>query len=548
MLVSTPGRIGNLEIKNRIVMAPMISNLANQDGSTNENHIAYLSARAAGGTGLIITEYTYVDIVNSRGSRNQLGAYSSALIPKMKRIPEAIHPFGAYVFMQLVHAGGKALRGENARQPMAPSAVDYLGSTPQEMSEDDIESVIRGYESASRNAKLAGFDGIEVHGAHGYLMHEFLSPTLNLRNDRYGGTFEKRLAVPQSVIDAVSQTTGLPVGIRLSLYEDDPQGFGPEHGLKVAESLRNLDYVHFSAGNFYPPGSSASFYSPTTHIVRRLPRKPNLTTMVVGSVLDIEGAERVLEKADFVSVGRAMLADPFFARKVISSPEILRPCIRCNQGCRDLAYGEVRCTVNPGTGHELQKQIRHRGEVVIAGGGVQGLEASLYASKAGLKVTLYEESDRLGGQLNLITDPAKKAAFAPLIRYYEKALEAAGVNIVLNEKGPSGGIECLPEVRYGPIPENCESIESNIFQHHDQMLEIAATKRLVVGTRSLGSLDRGRRLGFEEAARSRGIEFVEKGEFDFSMIVERQYDIGAAMAAGRAKVERYLMLESNQFL
>ena len=140
-----PGFIGDLEITNRIVMAPMISHLANSDGSSNENLVRYLEERAKGGTGLIITEYTYVDSVNSRGSRNELGTFSPLLIPKLRRIPEAIHPYGAKVFMQLVHAGGKALLDENQRQPMAPSSVDYMGRKPDEMSGDDIEGVIRAY-------------------------------------------------------------------------------------------------------------------------------------------------------------------------------------------------------------------------------------------------------------------------------------------------------------------------------------------------------------------------------------------------------------------
>lgn len=549
MLASKPGMIGDLEIKNRIAMAPMISNLANQDGSTNDNHVRYLAARAAGGAGLIITEYTYVDAVNSRGSRLQLGAYSASLIPRLKRIPEAIHPHGAKVFMQLVHAGGKALRRDNAKEPMAPTSTDYLGMTPREMTGDDIESVIRNFETAGRNAKLAGFDGIEVHGAHGYLMHEFLSPTLNLRSDRYGGTFEKRLTVPQAVIDALKTVTGLPVGIRLSLYEDDPGGFGPDYGIKMAESLKNIDYVHLSAGNFYPPGSSASFYSPQMHIALKLPRKPSVTTMVVGSITDSATVEKVLEKTDFVSVGRGLLADPFFAMKVLEKPKLLRPCIRCNQGCRDLAYGEVRCTVNPDTGHETWVSRRMmQGEVTIVGAGVQGLDAAVYASKIGLKVILFDESDRVGGQLNLVTDHAKKTALAPLIKYYENAIETLGVDLRLNERYSGDAIYCLPGVKYEPIPDGYEIVESNIFQHHDQMLEMASNRKLKVGMRSLNSLDRGRRIGFEEVAKGKGIEFVEDAEFQFSKIVERQYDIGAAISLGRAKIDEFLTLRSNEFL
>jgi NADH:flavin oxidoreductases, Old Yellow Enzyme family len=148
----------------------------------------------------------------------------------------------------------------------------------------------------------------------------------------------------------------------LSLYEDDPNGWNEDYGLKVIDSLKNLDYVHFSAGNFYPPGSSASFYSPETHILPRLKRKPRITTMLVGSVVDREGVERVLSVCDFVSVGRGHLADPYFAYKLERDPGLLRPCIRCNQGCRDLTLGEVRCTVNINVGHEESQGHKLKGE------------------------------------------------------------------------------------------------------------------------------------------------------------------------------------------
>ncbi len=547
MKISDPGNIGNLTIKNRIVMAPMISNLANPDGSTNENHIAYLTARARGGAGLIITEYTYIDNINARGSRNQMGAYSISFVPKLKRITESIHGNDSIAFMQLVHAGGKALRTENKAPPMAPSEKDYMGSISREMTEDDIETTIRNFEAAANIAKLAKFDGVEIHGAHGYLVHEFISPSLNTRNDRYGGSFEKRITFPQMVIDAVSGIID-NVGIRLSLYEDDPGGFQPDYGLKVAESLKNIQYVHFSAGNFNPPGSSASFYSNEAHIAERLPRKPDITTILVGSLIGKDSINKALQKADFVSIGRGMLADPAFAEKVTSNPDILRPCIRCNQGCRDLAFGEVRCTVNPSTGHERDLLPRFSGEISIVGAGIQGLEAALYASKTGLRVILHESAPKIGGQLNMITDPFKKKAFLPLLNYYRNALAKAGVIINVNSRFQGQGIYCLPKKTYPDIPENAERILSNIYQHHDRMLEMSERKKITVSIKSLSSLDRARAQLFQKIASERGIIFTDKGEFDFSLLDSSQYDIYQAMVLGRNRVNRYISQHSNEFL
>ena len=543
-----PGFIGDLEIKNRIVMAPMISNLANSDGSSNENLVRYLEERAKGGTGLIITEYTYVDSVNSRGSRNELGAFSPLLIPKLRRIPEAIHPYGARVFMQLVHAGGKALLDENQRQPMAPSSVDYMGRKPDEMSGDDIEGVIRAYEKAALVAKNSRFDGIEIHGAHGYLMHQFLSPVLNVREDRYGGTFEKRLRVPQAVIDAVRSVTDFPVGIRLSLYEDDPNGWNEEYGLRIVDSLSGLDYVHFSAGNFYPPGSSASFYSPETHIFPRLKRKPKITTMLVGSVVDLEGVERVLSICDFVAVGRGHLADPFFSFKIQNNPTLLRPCIRCNQGCRDLSFGEVRCSVNPNVGYEGRTEMKLSGDMAIKGAGIQGLAGAIYAAKRGLNVTIYEREEKIGGQLNEISDPFKKNAFAPLLKYYENALKFYKVNVVTDETFRGKSIDCLPPVSYREPPESGESYESNVYANQDWFLKTAEKKKIRVGKESLNSLDRGRKMGYISLAESKGIEFIEGEVFDFRLMVNDQYDILKAIDLGIGKVKQFILESGNDFV
>ncbi|EQD67726.1 NADH:flavin oxidoreductase/NADH oxidase, partial [mine drainage metagenome] len=249
------------------------------------------------------------------------------------------------VFVQIVHAGGKALQ-EREERIIAPSSISYSGHIPAEMTEDDIESVRKAFEDASRVARLSNFDGIEIHGAHGYLIQEFLSPSLNKRTDRYGGTFERMLSFPQEIIDTVKDTTGLPVGIRLSLYEDDPDGYDPEYGLKVSEALKHLDYVHFSAGRFSPPGSSASFYSDELHILKKLPRRPRIKTMIVGSITKPESIETALESVDFVAMGRPALADAFLPFKLFNGDRPIKPCIRCNQACRDLSYGEVRCTVN----------------------------------------------------------------------------------------------------------------------------------------------------------------------------------------------------------
>ncbi len=553
MNIGEPGTIGNVSIRNRIVMAPMISNLADPDGNTNENHIAYLEERAKGGAGLIITEYTYVDGKNSRGSRNESGVYSYDFIPKYRRLTERIHIHGSKVFMQLVHAGGKAFLDTNMESPMAPSAVDYVGYTPREMTSDDIDSVISSFIRAAGFARRANFDGVELHGAHGYLLQEFLSPALNLRSDRYGGSFENRLRIVQEIIDGIRQQEDIALGIRLSLYEDDPDGYGPDYGLKTAEALRGIDYVHFSAGRFAPPGSSSSFYSPRTHILERLPRKPNLTTMVVGSVTSLQDARKVLEKADYVSVGRAELADPYFPMKLLKSPETLRPCIRCNQACRDLGFGEVRCTVNPDTGLESARKplMKLSGDIAIAGAGISGLEAALIAAKSGMKVTLYEANHTIGGQLLQIWDRWKKLETGRLLDYYGAVLKKMGVEIRTGEKFNGKGLYCLPQIIYPDLPDQDEIvIDSNIYRYHDDALRLSGSHEVIITERSLSSMDRVRQAAYRDIAQKSGISIVRKADRDpdVSIMQRHQYDILEAMIWGRESFRKYIEERSSDYL
>lgn len=546
MKLSEPGRIGDLEVRNRIAMAPMISNIANPDGNTNENHIAYLEERAAGGAGLIITEYTYINSINARGSRNQAGVYNTDFIPKFRRLTDRIHSHGSLTFMQLVHAGGKAFLDTNREGPMAPTSKDYVGYTPREMTPEDIENVKDDFIKGAKFAAHAQFDGIELHGAHGYLIQEFLSPTLNRRTDKYGGSTENRLRFPQEIIDAIKSELNIPVGIRLSLYEDDPDGYTPEYGLEIAESLKGIDYAHFSAGRFAPPGSSSSFYGMKAHISARLPRKPRVTSIVVGSVTGLADAEKVLEKSDFVAVGRAFLADPHFARKVLETPELIRPCIRCNQACRDLGFGEVRCTVNPDVGYELRKgQIqRSKGEIKIVGAGIKGLEAALTAAKSGMSVTIYDMRDGIGGQILDYSDPKKREEFGSLIKYYRNALQSLGVKFELGKKyAASDALYCLPDVVY-PGLGNSDTIriDSNVYQYHDLAVKLAAGHRVIMSRRSLTSLDRVRVQSYIEMARKAGIEIVDRMEEkpDVELIQRLQYDIRAAMISGREALRNYL--------
>ncbi|SIM85434.1 NADH:flavin oxidoreductase [Cuniculiplasma divulgatum] len=543
-----PVNIGDLTVKNRFVMAPMISNLADPNGFTNEIHTSYLEQRAIGGFGMIVTEYSYIDSPMSRGSRNELSFVSYDQAPRLKRLTERIHSHGTKVFAQLVHAGGKAL-AEYSENPRAPSSMPYLGRETDELTVEQIEDIENSFLKAAKIAEKSNFDGIELHGAHAYLIQEFLSPSLNKRKDRYGNDFAGRLRFPQEIIDLIRKETGLKIGIRLSLYEDEEDGYDSDYGLKIANSLKNLDYVHFSAGRTAPPGSSASYYSERNHIGNSLKKKPDITTIMVGSIVDIESVRKALEKSDLVAIGRAALADPYFPLK-LKAGMMPRPCIRCNQACRDFGFGQVRCTVNPITGNETYYHAEHiTGHVKIAGAGVAGMEAAIYLARAGMDVEISESDDKIGGQINEIDDPSKRKEFMELLNFYRQEIKRLRIRVNFNKRVSEKDVDIFLAGgdRYENIKENDDVfIDSNIYKNLDQALNIAKRCRVYITERSLTSLDRHRQMVYRQMAESRGIIFVKEPDqrFKSSSIERFQYDIYGAATRGITAARDYIRLKS----
>ncbi|MEM0139156.1 MAG: NADH:flavin oxidoreductase [Ferroplasma sp.] len=533
------GYIADIEIKNRFVMAPMISNLCNIDGTTNENHIQYLEDRAKGGFGLIITEYSYVDEINGKGSPNQMGIFSMSQVPKLSRLTERIHDHGTRIFAQLVHAGGKANPLYNSFNIMAPSSKNYMGNYPAEMSIDDIHRIEDKFVKAAEIASLAGFDGIELHGAHGYLLHEFLSPALNTRNDAYGGSLENRVKIINEIVSRIKKSTDIAVGIRLSLYEDEPDGYQAEYTTEVINNLKGIDYFHLSAGRNSPPGSSASFYWEHNHILAKLKDKIDKKIMMVGSIINPEDMQKAIDKVDFIALGRQALADPHTPFN-ISNNKPLRPCIRCNQACRNLSTSEVRCTVNPDTGIEATLHQRHKfnDEISIVGAGIKGLEAAVYAISLGFKPAIYEKAT-IGGQFNEINDPYKMKDFGALLNYYSSVLYENKVEII--NENCQNGIMCLPDVVYPDITAKGDiAINTNIYRYFDDALKLAENNSVAISTRSLKSLERSRSLYYKKIAEKAGIKFADSDHYDIDIFEQRQYDIGAAMRSGRNAINNFI--------
>jgi len=492
----SPIWIGREKIKNRVAMSPMISNLGTPEGYPSEHHIMYFAERAKGGVGLLITEYTYVNKVDSRGVHiNQLGLYSDDLIPKFFRLTELIHSLDSKIFVQLVHVGRKtkeeAIWGNT---PIAPSPISK--GKVREMTLDDIKRVKEDFVKASIRAERAGFDGIELHGAHGYLIAQFLSPATNKRNDKYkdGTVFVEEL------IEEVKAKVNMPLGIRVSVTEFDEEGLKPEMVAEIAKRLeaKGLDYIHISAGRDGPLYSSMPFYGKRVSFLEeaKVVRKNiKIPMFLVGSIIDLEDALKALSVADVAVLGRQLLADPMWLEKV-KRGMTFRPCIRCNQSCLKVRFSEVRCDVNPELGWEGSKLERGEGEVTVVGAGVMGLEASRILALRGFKVKLYEKGKRIGGQFLLFKDPWKVKEFGRLIDYYERELKRLNVEVILNrEVECEHCIKAFPEevIEVPKVEGKKVLIDSNLYPYQDYAFELSKSNEVYITERSLRELEMSRK-------------------------------------------------------
>jgi 2,4-dienoyl-CoA reductase-like NADH-dependent reductase (Old Yellow Enzyme family)/thioredoxin reductase len=427
----SPIKIKSLELVNRVVMPPMGTNLGNPDGTVSEANLAYLRRRARGGAGLIITE---IASVHPSGSAiaNELGVYDDRFIPGLKEIANAVHDSGSKVALQLHHAGRESLYLLQQGKAIAPSAIPSLvfGLTPREMTRDEIQEIIIAFGAAARRGIEAGFDAVEVHGAHGYLLTQFLSALSNKRDDQYGGSLSNRSRFMIEVLQEVRKMVGpdFPLSLRLSVEECIKGGYTVENIQTILPNLveAGADILHASLGTHGTPGGITSAppeYQPGFNVWRakKLKEAVDVPVIAVGRFTDPALADNVIARgeADLVAFGRQFLADPDFLIKAREGrPADIRQCIACNQGCIErliLGEGRIRCAINPETGQEViypQGPAGVRRNVWVVGAGPGGLTAAFEAARLGHQVNLFEKEDETGGQLRF-------ASRAPFKEHYE---------------------------------------------------------------------------------------------------------------------------------
>ncbi|HHV65457.1 MAG TPA: FAD-dependent oxidoreductase [Peptococcaceae bacterium] len=461
--VLKPGKIGTLELKNRFIMPAMGSGHGDLDGRVTPKLIEYYKARAKGGFGLIIGEFACVS-EEGKAVPGQLMITSDDYLPAFKQLTDSIHQAGGKIALQIHHAGRETNSAVTGRQPVAPSPIPcpINRELPRELTTAEIYELIEKFGEAALRAKKAGFDAVEIHGAHGYLVAQFLSPNTNKRVDEFGGDLSGRMKFAVELIKKIKEKCGqdYPLIFRISGEERVEGGMGLRETAAIAQGLAEAgaDAIHVSTGVYaslvwtVAPYNVPQGYNLTA--AETIKKAVNVPVIAVGRIVEPLMAENVVASgiADFVALGRASLADPDFPLKVKENrTQEISPCVGCLtrcqgvQGVRPDDHG-VSCMINPFTGHENTMIIRKTEKpkkIVVVGGGPGGLEAAWVAAARGHQVILLEKSGQLGGQFLTASIPPGKQELARAIRYYIEMCKKYNVDIRLNVKADVPFLESL---------------------------------------------------------------------------------------------------------
>ena len=460
-LLFSPLTIKGLVLKIRIVMPPMCTSMATIGGAVTDRLIGYYRARAEGGVGLIDVEFTYIHPAG-KVFEHMLGIYDDRLVPGLRRLTQAIHQQGSKIIIQIAHAGRRTHSDVTGCLPVAPSPIPRLnGETPRELSLPEIEEMIHAFLQAARRAKEAGFDGVMIHMAHGYLIHQFLSPLSNKRMDRYGGDLGGRSTFALEILKGIRQEVGndYPITCRLCGDEFLKGGIDLKEAIQFSRLLQanGITGIEASAGTHQTPHilSPPRYFSMgfLSHLSEGIKREVGIPVGTVGRIHDPRLAETLLQqgKADFIAVGRALIADPEWPNKAYQGRiDDICPCISCNQGCNDRMYyqQDVSCTVNPSVGREITFALtpaKKKKKVLILGGGPAGLEAARIAALRGHRVFLYEKQKELGGQLKIASAPPAKEELENLRKFFLREIERLGVRVRYGKIDQKAIAKLLPD-------------------------------------------------------------------------------------------------------
>ena len=450
----SPCKIGNVTIKNRICKAPQTTGLSHMDGSVSSRLVRCYEDLAWGEVGMIIVEYAFVDRKYSKSASNQLGICDDEYIVGLGWLADTIKNLGSVPCIQIEHCGRQRFLGppmKSASPNPWPLMYERYGraAIPEELTIDEIHQLVEDFGRAALRAKTAGFQVVEIHGAHGYLITNFLSPFTNQRRDWYGGSRENRFRFLEQVFTRCKEYVGedFPIIVRLSGTDYEPGGMTIDDTIYYAQRLEQLGCaaIDVSGGDHHqmihqvtPMQLDRGHNVWAAEAIKKVVKIPVFAT---GSITQPDFAEEILAsgKADFISMGRPLLADPYWAKKAQEGhPEDISPCIRCNEGCLDRGNHlgkSINCTMNPTLGFEDALAIRPADKVrkvAVVGGGPAGLKAADTAALRGHEVTLFEKR-ALGGWLHEASYPDFKADIRDALRYLVTQVNKHGVTVVEKE-------------------------------------------------------------------------------------------------------------------
>jgi len=466
MRLFEPCQIGSMEMKNRIVMAPMSCNLG-KDGFVTERMVRFFEERAKGEVGLITIGDGIVDTPLGNNVKESTAIDDDKYIPTLKNLTKAVKVHGAKICLQLSHAGRRA--GRVSREgyldvtkgliPVGPSSIPHpvVGQVvPKELTQGEIKKIIEKFGEASRRTIEAGFDAIGLHCAHMYLCGQFLSPWANKRMDEYGRDLDGRLRFVLEVIERIKSETGEKFPLIVRMNGEEPEGGNSAEEIQeIARQFEKagVNAIHVSVGFGAPTKTPGLIPSVTPmrapqgcilHLVENIKRAVSIPVIAVNKLGDVFFAEKVLQdgKADLIALGRPLIADPLLPLKAVEGRfDDIRPCIYCCKGCLQNVLEKdapVECSINPIAGREIEESpiipAKKKRKILIVGGGPAGMEAGLVTAERGHQVFLIEKSNRLGGQLSLASKPPGKKDIEPLRTYLVNAIEKAGVKVDLGRE------------------------------------------------------------------------------------------------------------------
>lgn len=433
--IFSPFTVQRMTTKNRIVMTPMGTNFGEHSGEMSFLHINYYEQRAKGGVGLLTVENASVYSPQGSNGTTQLRIDRDEFIPRLFNLCERVHKHGACISIQLNHAGASAMSSRTGEQPVSASNIPSKegGEIPRPLEKDEIYMIVKKYGEAAKRAQIAGFDAVEIHAGHSYLLSQFLSPLTNKRTDEFGGSAENRARFTRLVIDEVRKQVGpfFPIFVRISADEFLDGGNTLDDCIDYLQYFGdNVDVYDVSAGlngsiqyqldaNYMPDGWRS-------YMARRVKEAYGKPVVTVGNIRDPKVAEDILARgdADLIGMGRGLIADPDWVNKVeFGHEDDIRKCISCNAGCAGHRIGlnqPIRCTVNPAvnSGADYYKhKVNKPCNVVVVGGGTAGLEAACTAAEVGCTTFLIEKSNQLGGLASIISNIPDKTRMKDFPKY-----------------------------------------------------------------------------------------------------------------------------------